>query len=265
MGLRKSPKAFSLLELLVVIAVVAVLLSVLLPALVVARASSYRALCASNLRQLSIGWQGYLAEHKETFPQYGERPDWSYGGVDFVGPERVAVLASDRPINRHVLGDQGDGRIAGGRELSLFRCPADAGVTARGGSARGLPGESVLPERTCYQTFGTSYRANPNLLDSTAAGIDALHRPLKLHEVRVDVSRLLLVGDPAWWFASRALGHADDGLDASWHRQQDAGNVLTVDGAVRFIDFGRWLGEDYRLPAEAERDIPAQHQDQETP
>jgi len=239
--MRRSLKAFSLLELLVVIAVVAVLLSVLLPALIAARASSYRALCASNLRQISAGWQGYLAENRETFPRFdaieGIGPEWAYGGAEFVGPQRTPVLASERPINRHVAGE---GRVAGEREIALFRCPADAGVFARGEGSRGAPGISVLGERTCFLTFGTSYRANPNLMDSTSAGIDTHRRALRLHEVQVDHSRLLLAGDPAWWFASRPEGDSDSGLEASWHRRQDGGNVLSVDGSVRFVDFSKW-------------------------
>jgi len=51
--------AFTLVELLVVIAVIAALLTILLPALSRARRSGYTVTCGSNLRQLGVGWSIY--------------------------------------------------------------------------------------------------------------------------------------------------------------------------------------------------------------
>lgn len=59
--------AFTLAELLVVIAMVALLTGLLLPALNGTRELTRRAICASNLRQLAIANLGYAAENRGAF------------------------------------------------------------------------------------------------------------------------------------------------------------------------------------------------------
>ena len=58
-----NPKAFTLIELLVVIAVIALLLALLIPVLRSAKERAYRAVCLSNLRQLTLAWTAYATEY----------------------------------------------------------------------------------------------------------------------------------------------------------------------------------------------------------
>jgi len=63
-GNRKSTReAFTLIELVVVIAVMALLMGILMPALAAARSSSRALACKSNLRQLLIASIGYATEN----------------------------------------------------------------------------------------------------------------------------------------------------------------------------------------------------------
>lgn len=60
--------AFTLIELLVVVGIIAILISILMPVLGRARASSKLAVCASNLRQLGLGVTNYAHGNKGMIP-----------------------------------------------------------------------------------------------------------------------------------------------------------------------------------------------------
>ena len=59
----KLQNGFTLIELLVVIAVIALLLALLFPALRNAREQGQRAVCLSNLKQLTLAWTAYATEY----------------------------------------------------------------------------------------------------------------------------------------------------------------------------------------------------------
>lgn len=248
MGPTGSPhRGFSLIELLVSIAVMAVLLAILIPGLVHARNAGYGAVCANNLRQIGTAWQGYLHEH-DSFPRYSPQPDWRYGGVVFAGARRLPVLDPARPINRYL--DSGERPEGASHELAaLYRCPADKGIWDREEAQAGRPGLSVLGGKSAYDFYGTSYRANPYLMDSTVARIDNRQRSLKLSEIAGVSSRLILMGDPAWYYSSVPIENPDSKLDASWHAP-GRGNILALDGSVRSMGFQRESGEYDMNPAD---------------
>ncbi len=62
---RPQTRAFTLIELLVVIAIIAMLIAILLPALASARDTARTTICASNMRQVAIGWQMYADSNQE--------------------------------------------------------------------------------------------------------------------------------------------------------------------------------------------------------
>ncbi len=66
--LRAWSKGFTLIELLVVISIIALLISLLLPALARAKHVAEQVVCASNLRQLGLAMHEYANEYNGTYP-----------------------------------------------------------------------------------------------------------------------------------------------------------------------------------------------------
>ena len=67
-------RAFTLVELLVVIGIIVLLIAILLPALKAARERANRIKCASNLRQIGIALRIYAYDNKGHFPRTPYKP-----------------------------------------------------------------------------------------------------------------------------------------------------------------------------------------------
>lgn len=65
---QKKTNKFSLIELLITIAIIAVLAGILLPALNKARDTAYSASCISNLKQLGTGMEMYVGDNEDFYP-----------------------------------------------------------------------------------------------------------------------------------------------------------------------------------------------------
>ena len=81
---RRGRGAFTLVELLVVIGIIALLVSILLPALNKAREDAKRVRCLSNQRQLVMAWQMYASDNKGHFAG-SNTPTFSAAGPDGKG------------------------------------------------------------------------------------------------------------------------------------------------------------------------------------
>jgi len=78
--LGKVAAGFTLVELLIVVAIIGILVALLLPAVQSARESGRRTACANNLRQLGLATLGFEAVHKRFPPGYLGSTDLPFNG-----------------------------------------------------------------------------------------------------------------------------------------------------------------------------------------
>ena len=65
---NKTRHAFTLIELLMVISIIALLISILLAALQRAKRQARLLYCMSNLKQIGVGMAGYVSENNGHYP-----------------------------------------------------------------------------------------------------------------------------------------------------------------------------------------------------
>jgi prepilin-type N-terminal cleavage/methylation domain-containing protein/prepilin-type processing-associated H-X9-DG protein len=124
---RRKNSGFTLIELLVVIAIISILASILFPVFARARENARRSSCASNLKQIGLGFMQYTQDYDEKFP--------------------LAMVTVDAPVLQTIPGTPGlifntcgSGDVCGKyiswmdglhpyiKSTQLFKCPSSTTV-----------------------------------------------------------------------------------------------------------------------------------------
>lgn len=252
-GLHQSavcrPRAgFTLLELLIVIAVIAILAALLLPALAQATAKAKRVYCAGNLRQLGLALSMY-ADQAERYPRCfdvltGGAYTWST-----VSLWQAALLP-------HV-----------GQSMRVFNCPAfpatNYWTTMPSPAGYNFP-TNIQGDRPCCYGLNAMGLAQGNGF-AYSLGLQSSQSPLcgrKPGEIKVPAD-MIAIGDEClpnpdprpplcnklvWWgiltpFLVRdTIGGLTETATSTVHSQ--GGNMVFLDDHVEWALWQRWIGSE---------------------
>ena len=234
-GTRRGGRGFSIVELLVAVAVIAALTGVLLPALRAARSAAQDTRCLSNLRQIAHAWTLYTIDHTALPP----RGPFDWGGVDQYS--RVVWqngLSPQRPVNPYIGSELNEKARA-----EVFICPKDTGCIYFGSPTAmrySFAGESNAEisdkEDTIFGQLGVSYRANEWIWMKPGApgmtpGAPNFNRTTGASPAAVtDHSRFVLVGDLGPFVVGRCARQMRTGVFGKWWHGEERCGFAFLDG-----------------------------------
>lgn len=258
--MHRSRSGFTLVELLVVIGIIAMLMSVLLPALHKAREASRQTRCLSNLRQWGLAYQMYANANKGALPDDGEdgTPASPVGEWDGrpaaptrpnLGPLWFAVLpplVNAKPYHElQALDASGQQRLPGAGDNNLFVCPSSSPAVPARPSDPVLDGYFLLdgwvgePRKETRKTF---FCYVPN------SKIDTGARAYKLSQLRPGSQVVLLVekrtrpaeipnakGPDGENYFDKTLARAKADWQRFAGRHRNGGNLLFADGHAQWF------------------------------
>jgi len=183
--LKPKVRAFTLVELLVVIAVLGILAALLLPALSLVKRKAGQSMCLNNQKQLGMGVLMYLDEHNTTFPGWASQhagfnpSDWIYWRTNLAYPqvEKSPIATTLANVTR-----------------KLFRCPLDRDDSQRLQEAASDPDSGPYLYSYSMTSYNLDGELNPGM--TTIFKRNRLY-PFRQPSIQTPASKIMLAEEVA--------------------------------------------------------------------
>lgn len=240
MSSRHDTRAFSLVEMLLVVALIALLISILLPSLRSARESARRTLCAANLGQWGTAILTYATDNNgkilRTPRPHGNRPHpmIAWGRHDISAPAKGGVPTSEFAaslINPYISGVDLVGKTV--PRGSIWICPSSVG--------NGMVPEAFINAAPLKVWDGLGY-FHYSYQYFAAVGPEATH-PDELPGMRIKSGSQTLMTDEIWkqiGFNAWQYGH---GSPPSNHRTVAGVSVSVLSMPSSLEGINKLLGD----------------------
>jgi len=223
MSIRKS-RGFTLVELLVVIGIIALLISILLPALSKARKQANTARCLSNLRQVMMGFQFYVGENKGSLPPTKQQLDDDGGSTaaafkpatppkgDVYWQQQVGqYVAKAKQIDQSDFGDAQNTVLWGCNEWQGRRSTSASGSV--GGVSiydNGYGMNANVGATVDFPAMGAAWPHTSALMRAPSQGF--VGRNYKISSINNHAERILVADGHLWVLYNRTI--TSGGIDA---------------------------------------------------
>jgi prepilin-type N-terminal cleavage/methylation domain-containing protein/prepilin-type processing-associated H-X9-DG protein len=223
---RCPRKAFTLIELLVVIGIIAILASMLLPALARAKESGKRIQSLNNMRQLGMALMMYTDDNEGKLPPRSHPHRW---------PSRLLAEIGIGPA------DNGNVPAGTNTDFKILVCPSDP-MPSSGNGGPEYPAD-VAPRSYIYNAWNDfyyeHYNHNPNWRQLARDGAVSISE----NDIREPSATVVLAekasGKTHWYLDYEYNEDIDGMLEQSRH--SGGANYTFADGSAQYLKFGRVL------------------------